>query len=843
MKRIALYLGITTALVVSCSIQEENFESPTQKDDVIFYASFEQPSEETRVYVNEDLHLRWTEDDRVSIFNQNTYNQQYMFLGETGDNAGGFNEVSGASFVSGNVISHIVSVYPYQEGTKITEDEVITLTLPAEQSYAESSFGLGANTMVSVTENNLLKYKNVGGYLVVKLYGEGVSVSSITLKGNNGEKLAGKGSVRMPLDGVPSVEMANDATTEITLTCPTPVQLGATAEESTEFWFVVPPVTFEKGFTIVAKTTRGPSVRSTNKSLTIERNNLSRMASFEVDYSQPNNVLYYTSTDGQVIVPTSTWFFGVNIVFNDYIAGTGIIVFDGDITRIGDYSFRSCSTLLGITVPSCVTSIGTYAFQGCSSLSGVSLLNGLISIEERAFCDCTSLSYISLPSTLTSIGDSAFSGCNSLRFLTTPASLTSIGSFAFSDCENLKYVTLSEGLSVIGDSAFSYCSNINNITLPNSLTSIGSCAFYWCKGLESILIPDSVTSIGSSAFAICTSLSSVTLSKGLTTIDESVFYYCTALSDITIPDSVTSIGNYAFEYCCYGLTEITIPESVTSIGESAFNNCSYLAIMFVLPQTPPAGGARMLDASDNCTIFVPAGSVDAYKSAPYWSDYSDRIRAIDAPEEVDGAVDMGLSVKWASSNLGASKPEEYGDYYAWGETETHYYSLDPLVWKEGNKEVGYGWENYKWCMGETSTLTKYCYDSSCGYNGFTDDKTVLDLEDDAANVNLGGHWRIPTDAEWNELIENSACTWTQNNGVSGMKITSKKNANSIFLPASGSFNYDYHYNPGINGFYWTSSLRENYAHFAWGVQLSNNVIRITDFLRHEGLAVRPVYAE
>lgn len=92
MKRIALYLGIVAALVASCSIQEENFETP-QKDDVVFYASFEQPTEVgTRVYANEKLYLRWTADDRVSIFNKITYNQQYKFLGETGDNSGGFKQ-------------------------------------------------------------------------------------------------------------------------------------------------------------------------------------------------------------------------------------------------------------------------------------------------------------------------------------------------------------------------------------------------------------------------------------------------------------------------------------------------------------------------------------------------------------------------------------------------------------------------------------------------------------------------------------------------------------------------------------------------------------------------------
>ena len=282
MKRFALYLGIVAGLVASCSTKEIDFQTPMQ-DDAVFYASFERPSGiDTRVYANEDLLLRWTGDDRVSIFEKNTRNQQYRFTGETGDNAGEFDKVAGSGNTTGNAISHIVSVYPYQESTKISKSETITITLPAEQHYAGNTFGLGANTMVSVTSNNFLQYKNVCGYLVVKLYGDGVSVSSITLRGNNGEKLAGIATVTMPLEGVPTTTMANDATSEITLTCATPVQLGAIAEKSTQFWFVVPPVTFSKGFTITVSGNGGVFEKTTGKTVTIKRNNLSRMSPIEV---------------------------------------------------------------------------------------------------------------------------------------------------------------------------------------------------------------------------------------------------------------------------------------------------------------------------------------------------------------------------------------------------------------------------------------------------------------------------------------------------------------------------------------------------------------------------------
>ena len=292
MKRIALYLGIAAALVASCSTKEKDFQTPLLYD-AEFFASFELPGDNgTKVYANEDFLLRWNADDRVSIFNKNTYNQQYQFTGNTGANAGEFRKVETDEFMTGNAISHVVSVYPYRESTEISENETLSLELPSEQHYAENTFGLGANTMVSVTSDNFLQYKNACGYLRISLYGEGFSVSSITLSGNDGERLAGNATVSMLLNGSPIVEMANDATTEIKLICDSPVVLCATEKESIDFWFVVPPITFTRGFTITVSGKAGtfdtrPFVKTTSKSITIERNKLSKMSPMDVDVAIP----------------------------------------------------------------------------------------------------------------------------------------------------------------------------------------------------------------------------------------------------------------------------------------------------------------------------------------------------------------------------------------------------------------------------------------------------------------------------------------------------------------------------------------------------------------------------
>ena len=137
--------------------------------------------------------------------------------------------------------------------------------------------------MVSVSEDDVLLYKTVGGFLRISMYGEGVSVTSVTLKGNHGEKLAGKATVTMPLGGIPTAILANDGYEEITLVCDSPIALGATAGERTDFWLVVPPVTFSEGFTVIVKEQDGSTfTKSTKKSITLLRNMLSTMSPFEV---------------------------------------------------------------------------------------------------------------------------------------------------------------------------------------------------------------------------------------------------------------------------------------------------------------------------------------------------------------------------------------------------------------------------------------------------------------------------------------------------------------------------------------------------------------------------------
>ena len=194
-------------------------------------------------------------------------------------------------------------------------------------------------------------------------------------------------------------------------------------------------------------------------------------------------------------------------------------------------------------------------------------------------------------------------------------------------------------------------------------------------------------------------------------------------------------------------------------------------------------------------------------------------------------VDLGLSVLWATCNVGAEKPEEYGDYFAWGE----------VVPKEE-----YTWGNYKWCDGDYTKLTKYCTKEQYGV---VDNQIILELNDDAAHVNMGEDWRMPTLAESNELVSQCTWIWTTINGVNGHQVIGP-NGNSIFLPAVGAITSAGLQNDGSSGYYWINSISPTNPYNAddifnrhTGSGDMSNSYGINAYSRYIGRVIRPVYNE
>ena len=1090
-KRLVSLAALMLALA-ACTAGLDNLMNETRlvnpdDEDMMFYATLEGESDadaQTKVYADEKMRVLWNADDRITIYKKTTYGYQYRFTGNEGANAGGFKVVSSDDeFITQEPLDYFYAVYPYSPLNDINYDGIVTLTLPERQTYKENSFGIGANTMVSVTSDNQLKFRNVGSFLSFRFYGDGVSVKSIKLKGNNNEKLAGAGKVTMALNGTPVIEMQNNATESITLNCETAVRLGATAADATEFWFVIPPTDFTKGITVtVTDQLGGTFVMNSAAHLTFERNKITllspkqvvpvppaepeavdlglsvKWATCNVGANSPEEYGEYfawgeTEPKGYYYWSTYKWCNGSGSTFTKYNTNNSYGTIDGKtVLELSDdaahanwggswrmptdaewmelrtncdwtsttqngvkgYLVKSRTNANSIFLPAAgyryrdiLFDAGSWGYYWSSSLTtdgpylawyeyfysdGVSWnssgrydgftvrpvyrdpvsvsevrLNkseltlyvgeserltvavlpenaaektvtwsstkpsvasvdetglvtskeagtatitakagekeatcavtvkaappvtdnivfadaaakyacvakydtngdGEVSFEEAeaassfddlftdwktvksfdeikyfknvhslngVFRGCDKLVSLAVPESITNIGTYAFDGCSSLTSVILPSGITAIGNYTFRNCSSLRSIDIPSNVVKIGSYTFSGCSLLTAVELPSSLTSIASYAFEDCSSLALVDIPSSVTSLGKYAFSGCSSLSAIVLPTNITSIPDGLFYYCSALKNITWPTSLQSIGACAFFGCVISqdnsvASVIELPSTVSNIGSKAFWGVRHLIM--------PSPSAIVI-ASDSFInyytyLYVPSGMAEMYKVRTNWSNYERQLYTISdypvsgcpEPELVDLGLPSGL--KWASFNLGATKPEEYGAFFAWGEVEPKF---------ECN------WETYKWCKGSYKTLTKYCKTANDGYNGFTDNKTVLDLEDDAARVNLGGTWRIPTDAEWTELRENCTWTWTVQNGVKGSLVTSKTNSNSIFLPAAGFWDDPrYYYEGEEDGYYWSSSLDTGGSSGAWGVHFSINYVSRYDGHRFTGRSIRPV---
>ena len=589
MKKLLLFAFAVLAFAACTQNDVEELSANRADVPEILTVGFE-GGDDTRIQLNEAQKTVWTKDDLVSVFYRSDANQKWQYQGETGEREGNLKRLENA--VGTTNTTKTIVVYPYSENYWLNADSYyIDATLPAVQHYAEDSYGVGDNLMVSQSEFTQFSLKSVCGWLKIQLTGNGERVTHLTLKGNNGEQLAGLVYVdTATAEATLATEMGSsddnnaggnlvfdDAiVTELTLNCGEGVVLGSAAKS---FYIAVPPQTFKQGFTVEVECDNGTSTtKSTSEPITIERNHIQPMEAIEYDGVLPEVYeLAYRTNDGKALAPYTTEGFGGEFEENifDVATGEGKLVFAGAITTIPDNAFGLCENLTWIEIPLGVTSIGASAFSGCSSM-----------VE------------ITIPASVTSVGSEAFKGCTGKAYIN--CSGVSFSGARFAE------VVIGDSVTTIGRDAFEDCDSLTSVTIGDSVTTIGDYAFYDCYSLTSVTIPDSVTTIGNRAF-----------------------FRCDSLTSITIPDSVTTIGWSAF-YWCSSLTSVTIPDSVTTIGDSAFSDCYSLTSVYCEATTPPAGGSWMFDsnASDR-KIYVPEESVRQYKIAAGWSEYADAIIGYD----------------------------------------------------------------------------------------------------------------------------------------------------------------------------------------------------------------------
>lgn len=637
MKKYLSLIFLLTILVSGCS-QEELLKNESTNLPKIT-AGFEQ--DESRTYIEEGNLLRWTENDQISFFYKSTLNLQYKFDGETGDNAGTFSPVNQV-IGTGNELSRNYAVYPYASDIKIAENGIIATTLPAVQSYAENSFGLSDNTMVAVTQNRddtFLKFKNVCGYLKLQLYGDDVTIKSITLTGNNNEKLAGKTTITPIYGQSPTISMATDATKTITLECGEGVKIGSTEKTATAFWMVVPPITFENGFEITITNINGDTFKkSTSNDIVIDRNVIKPMEAFKVtmdalelpagktfnssvgtfslsntrlkklkfvaNSQNTSETLLCADADGSTayLVANGEWL-EIHTSANNFRANAdcshmfkwdfyGNNSFFADITEI---DFGGCFNTSKVEDMS-------YMFYESASLSSLDLSGfNTASVHDMSnmFYYCTSLTSLDISSFNTSNVtnmDSMFESCSALVLLDVThfntEKVTSMKSM-FNYCPSLVSLDVSgfntEKVTSM-ESMFSYCSGLTSLDVSGfnteKVTSMES-MFSYCSGLTLLDVSNfktsNVTSMGY-MFQNCSALTSLDVSKfNISNVVNmtSMFYNCSAITSLNVSNFNTKKAKRlsALFYGCSKLSTIDVSGFNTANATSMskmFYGCSNL---------------------------------------------------------------------------------------------------------------------------------------------------------------------------------------------------------------------------------------------------------------------------
>lgn len=584
----------------------------------------------------------------------------------------------------------------------------------------------------------------------------------------------------MPVGGTPSVAMQSDATQSITLNCATPVTIGTSAGSYTEFWFIVPPTDFTRGFTITVTCADGGTVeKATDKSVSLARNHIYRMAPIEIVPQKPAAVPEYV--DLGLSVKWATFNVGATKPeeYGEYFAW-------GETEPKSDYSWATYKWSNG--------SYSTLTKYNYQTRYGVN--DGLYELEKE--------------------DDAAAVLLGGLWRIPTKEERDELKNNTDWQLTNDYKGTGVRGV-IITSKVPGFTSE--SIFLPAAgyrsdtrLIDVGDYGGYWCATVSTV-----------KSFGAC-----------------HLYFY---------PDNHSWFSYYSDR--CNGLSirpvydDRTYPESVilNKSSLSLYVGDSEQLTATVLPDN--ATDKFVTWSSDNTEVATvdEAGNVKALAAGTAKITVTTALGGktatcevtVTEPPIINGHeyVDLGLpsGLKWATCNVGAMEPEEFGDYYAWGETKA---------------KTDYSWSNYKWCNGAYNKLTKYCTNSSFWDSPDPmDNKTVLDSDDDAASVKWGGSWRMPTEAEWTELKKN--CTWTKTNdynetGIKGFVITAD-NGNSIFLPAAGYWTSALHCVG--SGYYWTSSIysysnERPYRAYYHASMTSDGSTGINEDIRCLGFSVRPV---
>ena len=561
------------------------------------------------------------------------------------------------------------------------------------------------------------------------------------------------------------------------------------------------------------------------------------------------------------------------------------------VTSIGDFAFNGCTDLTTINVANAMTSIGQSVFMNTAWFdnqpdgvvyigkvallykgimpdnTSITLLEGTVGIASSAFNNASCLTSITIPNSVKSIGDNAFSFCSMLTSIDIPSSVTAIGNMVFNDCSSLTSIVIPNSVTSIGDGAFCGCNGLTSLTIPSSVTSIGVCAFQFCDHVRILTIGSGVRSIGTEAFSKLPDLTDVyCYAENVPVTDSYAFRDSNFGATLHVPTASEQAYSRTEPWTYFANIEGGVETKKCATPTIAFVNdklsftCETEGVQFVYSMS--SDDIRTNDENDNALANRFRVSVYATKEGYTNSNVasldityngkrgdvngdglitiSDAVGIVDiilggnGPEpETHEYVDLQLpsGTLWATCNIGADSPEEYGDYFAWGETVPY----------DENGKTSFDWSTYQWCSGSPTTLSKYNPSDSFGV---VDNLTELEIADDAASANWGAAWSMPTKEQFDELINssNSTVEWTQENNVYGCKITSNRNGKSIFLPAAGDRSYSMLGYAGSKGYYWSNTLGSDYPYDSYCLNFDSSGSRTDSGSRFEGRSIRPVRA-
>lgn len=318
-----------------------------------------------------------------------------------------------------------------------------------------------------------------------------------------------------------------------------------------------------------------------------------------------------------------------NIVYTADSEGTTATVAQSK-SATGDVIIPETVTIEGKSYT--VTELAKQAFMASAlkgtTVTSVELPGTVTKIGEKAFNSCTQLKSVNIPEGITELGTNMFNKCESLESIVLPSTLETLGNNAFKGCKELIEIVVPENVTSIGLNCFQNCTKLSSVQLPEGITELGGSLFSGCVALETIEIPASVTKIGDGTFDN-TGFKTIALPAGLTELGQA-FGNCDLLTSIVIPDGVKEIQGSTFNKCT-ALESVTFGSEITDINDLAFNQCTAIKNVIVKAVTPPTldAGAFPQGIFATAKLSVPDASLDAYKAADVWKNFSEIASAID----------------------------------------------------------------------------------------------------------------------------------------------------------------------------------------------------------------------